>query len=224
MSAVIETRGLKKIYHLGPVELPALRGVDLHVEAGEFVAMVGASGSGKSTLLHILGCLDEPSDGEYRLEGNDVSKLSNEKRARIRNQRIGFIFQNFNLLPRLDALENAALPLFYTGQPDRWQERSAATLQRVGLGKRLRHRPTEMSGGERQRVAIARALITSPALILADEPTGNLDSVTGEEILRLLKEVNLEGRTLLMVTHDASVASYASRLITMRDGLILEGR
>jgi putative ABC transport system ATP-binding protein len=224
MSAVIETRGLKKIYHLGPVELPALRGVDLHVETGEFVAMIGASGSGKSTLLHILGCLDEPSDGEYRLEGNDVSKLSNEKRARIRNQRIGFVFQNFNLLPRLDALENAALPLFYTGQPDGWQERSAATLKRVGLGKRLHHRPTEMSGGERQRVAIARALITSPALILADEPTGNLDSVTGEEILSLLKEVNLEGRTLLMVTHDASVASYASRLITMRDGLILEGR
>ncbi len=224
MSAVIDTKGLKKTYHLGPVEVPALRGVDLHVEAGEFVALVGASGSGKSTLLHLLGCLDQPSQGVYYLEGSDVSKLSNDKCARIRNQRIGFIFQNFNLLPRLDALENAALPLFYSGQPDGWQQRSAETLRRVGLGKRLSHRPTEMSGGERQRVAIARALITSPTLILADEPTGNLDSVTGVEILNLLKELNREGRTLLMVTHDANVASYASRLITMVDGLIQEGR
>ena len=224
MNPVIDTKGLKKIYHLGLVEVPALRGVDLHIEAGEFVALIGASGSGKSTLLHILGCLDEPSEGIYYLEGNDVSKLSNDKRARIRNQRIGFIFQNFNLLPRIDALENAALPLFYSSHPDGWQQRSAVTLKRVGLGKRLQHRPTEMSGGERQRVAIARALITSPTLILADEPTGNLDSVTGVEILNLLKELNTEGRTLLMVTHDANVASYASRLITMRDGLILEGR
>jgi putative ABC transport system ATP-binding protein len=224
MSTVIVTQGLKKVYHLGLTELPALRGIDLRVEEGEFVAFMGASGSGKSTLLHILGCLDEPSEGSYYLEGGDVSRLSNQQRARIRNQRIGFVFQNFNLLPRMDALENTALPLFYTGQPDGWQERAALALQRVGLSQRMHHRPMELSGGERQRVAIARALITAPALILADEPTGNLDSVTGEEILSLLKELNRGGRTLLMVTHDAHVASYAGRLVTMRDGRLLEDR
>ncbi len=224
MSAIIETHDLQKVYHLDGLEVPALRGVNLCVEAGEFVALIGTSGSGKSTLMHLLGCLDEATAGSYRLEGKDVNHLSSDERARLRNERIGFVFQNFNLLPRVDALENAALPLFYTGHPENWQARATATLERVGLSHRLHHRPMERSGGERQRVAIARALITSPGLILADEPTGNLDSTTGEEILRLLEGLNHEGHTLFLVTHDSHVAGRADCVVAMQDGQIIDRR
>ena len=217
---LIETEGLERTFHLGSTEVHALRGVDLRVAAGEFVALMGPSGSGKSTLMHLLGCLDTPTGGTYRLEGRDVSGLSHDERARVRNRRIGFVFQTFNLLPRLTALDNVALPLLYLSRVPAVKPRAAAALEQVGLTHRAEHRPAELSGGERQRVAIARALVVEPALLLADEPTGNLDSKTGEEILCLLEKLHACGRTLLLVTHDVGLAAHAERIVHMQDGRI----
>jgi putative ABC transport system ATP-binding protein len=218
---VIEAEGLARTYRLGSIEVRALAGVDLQVAPGEFVALMGPSGSGKSTLMHLLGCLDTPTAGTYRLEGCDVSGISHGERARVRNTRIGFVFQVFNLLPRVCALDNVALPLLYQGRICDVKTRAAAALDRVGLAHRAWHRPTELSGGERQRVAIARALVVEPALFLADEPTGNLDSKTGAEILSLLEALHAGGRTLLLVTHDANVAAHAERIVHMQDGRIV---
>ena len=224
--AVIRIEGLTRKYEMGSSTVHALRGVNLLVEAGEFVALMGASGSGKSTLLHLLGCLDRPNEGSYWLEGVEVSSLSRDALADVRSKRIGFIFQNFNLLPRFSAWENVALPLSYrNGQIDGNEQHTKAmdALSRVGLADRAEHQPTELSGGERQRVAIARALVTQPAVILADEPTGNLDSKTGEEIMHLLDELHEEGRTIVMVTHDANIARHASRICSMVDGVLQDG-
>jgi putative ABC transport system ATP-binding protein len=221
MSPMIEARGLSRIYPMGSERIHALAGVDLQVEKGEFVALMGPSGSGKSTLMHILGCLDQPDEGSYLLDGQDTGSLSEEKRAHLRNTHIGFIFQTFNLLARTSALENAALPLFYGTHHGEWQQKARSALERVGLGKRLQHRPSELSGGEQQRVAIARALVNDPLLILADEPTGNLDSARGAEILQLLVDLWHEGRTLLIITHDSKIASFAKRVITLHDGHII---
>lgn len=221
---IIQTEKLSRTYTVGNSTVNALREVDLQVENGEFVALMGASGSGKSTMLHLLGCLDTPTAGRYWLEGRDVSTLSKDERARVRNTRIGFIFQTFNLLPRLNALDNIALPLLYGREDGEARKHAEQALGRVGLTPRAQHRPNELSGGERQRVAIARALVTNPALILADEPTGNLDSRTGEEIMRLLVDLCTEGHTILMVTHDPKVAAHAGRILQMQDGEIVNGR
>jgi putative ABC transport system ATP-binding protein len=218
---IIFTENLTRTYTLGSSIVKALCAVNLEVETGEFVALMGSSGCGKSTMLHLLGCLDTPTGGRYRLEGRDVSMLSKDDRARVRNTRIGFIFQTFNLLPRLNALDNIALPLLYGGSHREAKRRAGQALERVGLVARAEHHPNELSGGERQRVAIARALVTNPALILADEPTGNLDSQTGAEIMRLLVELSADRHTILMVTHDAKVAGYAGRILHMQDGAIL---
>ncbi len=221
---IIETQDLTKTYKMGDAVVHALRGVNLSVAVGEFVALMGPSGSGKSTMMHLLGCLDTPTSGRYCLEGRDVSTLSKDERARVRNSRIGFIFQTFNLLPRLSALDNIALPLMYGHRSGNARQRAAEALERVGLKHRAQHQPNEMSGGERQRIAIARALVTDPALVLADEPTGNLDSKTGSEIMHLLIELSAEGRTILMVTHDAKVAAHAQRIVEMQDGEIVNER
>jgi putative ABC transport system ATP-binding protein len=221
---VIDATGLTKVYAMGETEVRALDGVDLQVGHGEFVALMGASGSGKSTLLHLLGCLDRPSAGEYRLEGEEVSRLTADGRAHVRNARIGFIFQTFNLLPNATALENVVLPLLYQGARGDAHQRGRAVLAKVGLETRLGHLPNQLSGGQRQRVAIARALVTDPSLVLADEPTGNLDRATGREILQLLARMHQSGRTILLVTHDVQVAEYAQRVLYMQDGkLISEG-
>jgi putative ABC transport system ATP-binding protein len=225
-AAVIRTSNLTRTYTMGRSTVNALRAVDLTVLAGEFVALMGASGSGKSTLLHLLGCLDRPTAGEYWLEGVEVSSLVRDELAEVRSQRIGFIFQNFNLLPRFSAWENVALPLAYcNGKMKAADQRAGAmeALKRVGLGQRAAHLPTELSGGECQRVAIARALVTHPAVILADEPTGNLDSATGAEIMQLLGDLHREGSTIIMVTHDLQIARHARRTCTMRDGFLSEG-
>jgi putative ABC transport system ATP-binding protein len=219
---VFEAEGMTRTYHLGMADIRALHGVDLRVASGEFIALMGPSGSGKSTLMHLLGCLDTPTAGNYRLEGQDVSRLSGDDRARVRNTRIGFVFQAFNLLPRLSALDNVALPLLYQDSANGVHQRATDALARVKLAHRAGHRPLELSGGECQRVAIARALVAEPAIILADEPTGNLDSVTGAEIMCLLAALNAEGRTLLVVTHDAQVAAHAGRIVHMRDGQIVD--
>ena len=218
---VIETEGLSRNYRMGTATVYALRGVTLAINAGEFVALMGTSGSGKSTLLHLLGCLDTPTSGRYRLEEREVSGLAKDERARLRNQRIGFIFQSFNLLPRLSAQENVALPLLYQRGAGDAQRRAAQALARVGLTERAPHWPNALSGGERQRVAIARALVTQPAILLADEPTGNLDSATGANIMALLVELSREGRTILLVTHDPSIAKHAHRCLHMRDGQLV---
>jgi putative ABC transport system ATP-binding protein len=221
--AVIEVEGVTKVYRMGPVEVHALRGVGFTVRRGEFVVVRGPSGSGKSTLLNILGCLDRPTSGSYRLEGQAVGRLGDRTLARTRNCRIGFVFQTFNLLPRLSALGNVMLPLVYgDGQRRARRERAGAALEAVGLGDRLNHRPNELSGGERQRVAIARALVTDPAILLADEPTGNLDSVTGQEVMALLSSLHAQGRIIILVTHDAEVARYAQRTLWMQDGRLRE--
>jgi putative ABC transport system ATP-binding protein len=219
---VIEARELRKIYRLGgDVEVHALRGLDLEVMPGEYASIMGPSGSGKSTLLQILGCLDGPTSGSYRLSGEEVADLPEERLSQIRNHRIGFVFQAYNLLARSSALDNVALPLMYRGLgPRERRERAVTSLERVGLGDRLEHRPNELSGGQKQRVAIARALATEPDIVLADEPTGNLDSVTGQEILALFDALHGEGRTILMVTHEREVADHTERIIHIRDGVV----
>lgn len=223
---VIRTEKITRIYSMGEAIVTALRDANLTVHAGEFIALMGASGSGKSTLLNVIGLLDRATSGAYWLEGKPVASLRRDELSELRGRRIGFIFQNFNLLPRLSAWENVALPLAYRngqfGHQDQLNH-AHAVLARVNLDHRLEHHPTELSGGERQRLAIARALVTQPAVILADEPTGNLDSNTGAEIMHLLKELNEEGSTIVMVTHDSNVARYANRIYTIRDGLLTEG-
>jgi putative ABC transport system ATP-binding protein len=217
----IALRGVHKVYDTGLVEVHALCDVRLDVAAGEYVAITGPSGSGKTTLMEILGCLSRPTSGSYRLAGRDVARLDEDDLARIRREEIGFVFQSFNLLPRLSALENCELPLLYRGTPrGERQRRAREALERVGLAARATHRPSELSGGERQRVAIARALINDPSLVLADEPTGNLDSRTGDEILHLLHEVHADGNTLIVVTHDPRIAGEAGRRVTIQDGRV----
>ncbi|HEY0574640.1 MAG TPA: ABC transporter ATP-binding protein [Pseudonocardia sp.] len=216
---MIELEGIKKSYRMGDVDMPVLHGIDLSVAAGDMVAIMGPSGSGKSTLMNILGCLDVPSAGTYHLDGTDVSRLSKRELARIRGTKIGFVFQSFNLIPRTDALRNVELPLVYTGMRGR-ARRARAALERVGLGDRLRHVPSELSGGQKQRVAIARALINEPSIVLADEPTGALDSKSTEEIMELLVELNNTGTTIVVITHEEEVADFAKRVVRLRDGVI----
>ncbi len=222
----IELHDIHKTYHIGDIAVPVLKGVSLAVARGEMVALMGASGSGKSTLMNILGCLDRASAGAYWLDGREVSRLSADQRAMVRNRKLGFVFQNFNLLPRTSALENVAMPLTYTTDISDREARGRARemLVRVGLEDRLDHEPSQLSGGQQQRVAIARALVNHPPLLFADEPTGNLDSHTSEEILRMFKELNeADGITIIMVTHDAGVARHARRIIHIRDGVIVNG-
>jgi putative ABC transport system ATP-binding protein len=223
-AALLQARALIKNYKLGQVEVPALRGVDVDIQAGEYVAIMGPSGSGKSTLMHILGCLDHATDGQYILDGSDVSHLSRHQLARVRNLKVGFVFQTFNLMPRLTVDENVALPLKYRGGISRAERKKRAMriLDRLGLTDRIGHRPDELSGGQRQRVAIARALVGDPAILMADEPTGNLDSASGAEVLATFKELHTAGHTVVLVTHDPNVASHAERVITMADGKIVD--
>jgi putative ABC transport system ATP-binding protein len=219
---MIETKDLHKTYDLGAIKVKALDGVSVSINEGEIVAITGPSGSGKSTLMHILGCLDSPDGGKYILAGEDVSGLSKDALANIRNRRIGFVFQSFNLLPRISAVENVELPLLYSGKRGT-RAMARRALETVGLGDRMRHEPNQLSGGERQRVAIARALVTDPSIILADEPTGNLDSKTGEEIIGLFIKLNAEGRTIILVTHDQKVALRCGRQFRMLDGRVEGG-
>ncbi|MCX7781344.1 MAG: ABC transporter ATP-binding protein [Negativicutes bacterium] len=219
----IQLSGIKKIYHMGDTAVTALAGVNLSIGEGEFTAIMGPSGSGKSTLMNILGCLDRPTEGFYMLDGHEVSSLSDDELAVTRNKKIGFVFQNFNLLPRISAVENVALPLVYAGVAKKERiSRAAAALEAVGLGHRLWHQPNELSGGQRQRVAIARALINEPTIIMADEPTGNLDSKSGMEIMDIFRRLNEAGRTIILVTHEADIAANARRVIHVRDGLIVQ--
>ncbi|PZR57540.1 MAG: macrolide ABC transporter ATP-binding protein [Candidatus Meridianibacter frigidus] len=222
LTRAIDVRDVTKVYRNGAMEVPALRGVSFVIERGEYVAIMGPSGSGKSTLMNIIGCLDRLTEGSYRLDGTDVSALDDNQLAEIRLKKLGFVFQGFNLLARTDAVKNVALPLFYAGLSARERNSIAgARLADVGLGDRGHHKPQELSGGQQQRVAIARALVNNPAVLLADEPTGNLDSTTSEEIMRLFGDLNAGGRTIIMVTHDEEVASHAKRIIRLRDGLIV---
>ena len=217
---MIELDGVTKVYRAGSVEVRALDGVNLRIDEGELVAIMGPSGSGKSTMMNILGCLDVPTDGRYLLDGVDVGSLRDNQLAKIRNSRIGFVFQSYNLIPRTSAVRNVELPLVYAGVSDR-RARARAALGRVGLGERERHLPNELSGGQQQRVAIARALVTNPAVVLADEPTGNLDSASSEEIMRLFVRLNEAGRTIVLITHEEDVAGYAKRVVRVRDGRIV---
>ena len=221
-SAVIQLQGLQRRYVMGAEFIDALRAVDLNVEANEYLAIMGQSGSGKSTLMNIIGCLDRPTAGEYWLNGQRVSKMNDRQLARARNQAIGFVFQTFNLLPRMTALANVEVPLIYSGlnRKDRFK-RAQSALETVGLGDRMMHRPSEMSGGQRQRVAVARALVTNPSILLADEPTGNLDSSTGNEIMKLFDSLHEQGNTLIVVTHEQHVADHASRIVRLSDGDII---
>ena len=218
---VIRTEGLKKNYILGAETVQAVRGVDLTIQRGEFVAIMGPSGSGKSTFMNLLGCLDTPSEGQYWLNGQLVSEQTDDQLARVRNKEIGFVFQTFNLLPRSTSLHNVELPLIYAGvsSKDRYR-RAKEKLELVGLGERMQHKPPELSGGQRQRVAIARALVNEPALLLADEPTGNLDSVTSADIMQVLGKLNREGQTIVLVTHESDIAAHAHRQVHLRDGVV----
>ena len=226
MTPVIETRGITKEYRMGEVTVRALGGVALTIEPGEFVAIMGASGSGKSTLMNVMGCLDTATSGGYYLDGKDVSKLTRDQYAEIRNQRIGFVFQGYNLLPRTSALDNVELPLFYDHSGRIADSRASAVraLERVGLGDRKHHEPSELSGGEQQRVAIARALVNEPAIVLADEPTGNLDSRTSVEVMSVFQELNEQGITILLVTHEPDIAEYTKRIVVLRDGRVISDR
>ncbi len=218
---VIVTRGLKREYDMGGEIVRALRGVDLAVRRNEYVAIMGPSGSGKSTLMNLIGCLDTPNGGEYWLNGMLVSDMSDDQLARVRNKEIGFVFQTFNLLPRASALQNVELPLVYAGiSSDERKKRATEALERVQLGQRMHHRPNELSGGQRQRVAIARALVNRPSILLADEPTGNLDSQTSDEIMRVFEELASHGQTVIMVTHEPDIAAHAKRVVVLRDGVI----
>ena len=223
---LIETKNLYKTYNLGEVDVPVLKGVSLQIQQGELVALMGVSGSGKSTLMNILGCLDRPSSGEYCLDGIEVSSMTSNERALLRNQKIGFVFQNFNLLPRTSALDNVIVPLEYSPRSisdDEAKSRAMALLSQVGLADRIHHEPSQLSGGQQQRVSIARALINHPPILFADEPTGNLDSHTSEEILTMFKKLNIEqGITIVLVTHDPGVANHADRVISILDGVIAE--
>ena len=222
---LVRLEDVTKVYRMGDVSLAALAGVSLTIEQGEFTAVMGASGSGKSTLMNLLGCLDRPTSGRYLLDGQDVSRLSNDQLAALRNRTIGFVFQNFNLLSRTSAAENVELPLLYAGVPAAERRRRAEeALGRVGLGDRLDHHPNQMSGGQQQRVAIARALVNEPRVILADEPTGNLDSRTSVDVMALFQALGAGGITVLLVTHEPDIAAYATRVVTMRDGLVRSDR
>jgi len=218
---MLEVKKVKKIYQMGKVKVEALRGVSFYIDKGEFVAIMGPSGSGKSTLMHIIGCLDQPTEGNFIIGGKDVSKLNDDRLAEIRNKRIGFVFQQFNLLSRTSILHNVEIPLIYAGlKAKQRRELAQQALERVGLGDRVRHKPNEISGGEKQRAAIARALVNKPLIILADEPTGNLDTKTGEEIIKIFYKLHRQGNTIIMVTHEAEIARHAQRIIHLRDGLI----
>jgi putative ABC transport system ATP-binding protein len=219
--AIIETRDLWKTYVMGTEEIHALRGVSIAIDKGEYVAIMGPSGSGKSTLMNLIGCLDTPSQGSYLLNGKQVSQMNDNELAQIRNQEIGFVFQTFNLLPRASALHNVELPLIYAGMPSKERgERARDALRKVELENRMTHKPNELSGGQRQRVAIARALVNNPSILLADEPTGNLDSKTGVEIMNLFERLHTAGNTIILVTHEADIAAHAHRVISIRDGQI----
>jgi putative ABC transport system ATP-binding protein len=218
---LIRLEDVTKIYEIGTIEVPALRGIALEVGANEYMAIMGPSGSGKSTLMNIIGCLDRPTNGSYHLDGVDIEGLKDNALARIRNKQIGFVFQTFNLLPRATALRNVELPLVYAGTDSSTRrDKAMNALERVGLGARVKHRPNELSGGERQRVAIARALVNDPSIILADEPTGNLDSKTGEEIMSVLGDIHSTGSTIILVTHESSIAEHSNRVVRLKDGLI----
>ncbi len=218
---MLEIKKIKKIYQMGKVKVEALRGVSFYIDKGEFVAVMGPSGSGKSTLMHIIGCLDKPTEGNFIIGGKDVSKLNDDRLAEIRNKRIGFVFQQYNLLSRTSILHNVEIPLIYAGLKSKQRRKLAMqALESVGLGDRVKHKPNEISGGEKQRAAIARALVNDPLIILADEPTGNLDTKTGEEIMKIFYKLHQQGNTIIMVTHEAEVARHARRIIHLRDGLI----
>jgi putative ABC transport system ATP-binding protein len=222
---MIEIRDLVKVYEMGDIQVRALDGVSVDVDHGEFVAIMGPSGSGKSTLMNLIGCLDTPSAGTYRLNEQEVSRLDDDELARIRNKEIGFVFQTFNLLSRTSAVENVEVPLVYAGVPRHERHRRAKEmLEQVGLGDRMHHQPNELSGGQRQRVAVARALVNRPSILLADEPTGNLDSRTGEEIMQLFDELNRNGNTIVLVTHEEDIARHARRVVRLRDGKVVEER
>ena len=218
---MITLEGITKVYLAGEVEVAALKGISLHIPEGEFVAIMGPSGSGKSTLMNVIGCLDQPSSGRYILDGYDVSALSDDQLAWIRNRKIGFVFQSYNLIPRASAVHNVEMPLIYAGDSQQRHERAMAALESVGLLQRAGHLPNELSGGQQQRVAVARALVTDPAILLADEPTGNLDSESSLEILKLLSDLNQQGRTIVLITHEPDIAAFAQRVVRLRDGVIV---